>query len=1242
MNAFKKLGLACVCVVLVSCGRTGPETPKEPTGGKEPSVVSSAANTSSLSTSSEQNSSVPAGTEYTAVLEKAEITEGNCPIDPNRGPHLCPVDLVQPSVPLQFKLNKPLESDAKVVAVFDRERSTCARATNANQPWPQDAPVSVAKGQQKITLNAESRRDNEPEDDCEAAFNLKITYGDHEDLVVATGSLLQKDDDALLDETSLRNEKGDIPQPGDVVFTYLNGGKIYKGTTYDITQISGAKAEFKVIENKMRILVPEADEASRGDTIFVIKPSDGSSFKVGYGTVLRSEWPTFFDNITAGDVGNDVSSVDFLTGVVAKGYAYNNLITSADDLLKLRWELKTKSAQNRITLGTTELFNHKTDRTVGYPDTMNLLVLEGDGRTLRINPEALPTLKKYMLDDSTAFSIRTYDMVIDPTAAEHKDDVYFEDAEGGLDYYKTIYNSEQAEVHVNFRLAPRKITVHLEGIDADTAKNGGYRVMVRELIGKGKGNGRILPVTGLDTAFDHLTQGIYEVYFVDLNGAYSGVGIFNIQPHETTKTINLNLNLIAPKAKSAVSAVSVESSVTLKKTSATAKGSPVASLKMEKTFGDTAPDCTAVGGAFEVRSGAQDKKISCSREFTTTELRGSVPGISRQVVLEVESLEWPSFSSAGIKSTYNDNWQWQLIPTDLKVNSFILEAEAHNTVVVSHKDQRKTIYSSKCFTLAADSTDSVDFFANVTNIGDGLLNTVVRAKVIDCVEPFHIENARLENRGEKVASKKIEGTTVKNARQFMFAHTNENYNAGQPLIALPYSLNNTAYNATENAFGFTLDLMPQEGGDATKIDVKALKLQLQYVAEDGNERAVKILNLSELSVPASSAPNVEFADIKSVATAKVPSKVIGKRILVTNYRLPLNPTNEDNTPATYPVNNQVMHLLVSVSVQTDATSSLSTTAVKLELNDAKVGVTNNSDLRSLVELRALKIALPQAGGTRFDWDPVSNRAQTEREDDKGADGWMMPSLWHNLFVRERTALDCALLTNTSLISCVVGLSDNGSHPTIPDYLDELRVNDVSAAHIGCYSEMATATLDMSEEEKYEEEYKDKPKCRSRLGHGGHLAGTEIDLRYLDDTGSSGVVEPAADSLNKGLVGYSALWVQANKNTATATAAEKAAQKAARIKLHNWVYMNRKLIQWIIEDMALTTTPVTTVYLGDGTLNGAPNIFTIMTKGELPGTDSAGAEDDNLGAWNPSTLIKKMDPHDDHFHISFGISTAGDL
>ena len=564
MNTFKKLGLACVCVVLVSCGRTGPDTPKEPTGGKEPGVASSAANTSSLSTSSEQNSSSPAGTEYTAVLEKAEITEGNCPIDPNRGPHLCPVDLVQPSVPLQFKLNKPLESDAKVVAVFDRKRSTCERATNANQPWPQDAPVSVAKGQQKITLNAESRRDNEPEDDCEAAFNLKITYGDHENLVVATGSLLQKDDDALLDETSLNNEKGDTPHPGDVVYTYLNGGKIYKGTTYNITQISGPKAEFKVIKNEMCILVPEfipSDvdfNANTEQTIFVIKPSDAPSFKVGYSPVFDYDGPAFFDNITAGDLGNDVSSVDFLTGVVAKGYAYNYFITSADDLLKLRWELKTKSAQNRITLGEVSSY-------LGAPDGISPIILDSDGRTLRINPESLPSLKKMLPDDSKKFTLTIGDMVIDPTAAEHKDDVVFQDAEGGIDYDKTIYNSEQAEVHVSFRLAPRKITVHLEGIDANTAKNGGYRVMVRELIGKGKGNGRILPVMGLDTAFEHLTQGIYEVYFVDLSGAYSGVDIFNIQPHETTKTINLNL--IATKTKSAVSAVSAESSVTLKKTS---------------------------------------------------------------------------------------------------------------------------------------------------------------------------------------------------------------------------------------------------------------------------------------------------------------------------------------------------------------------------------------------------------------------------------------------------------------------------------------------------------------------------------------------------------------------------------------------------------------------------------------------------------------------------------------------------
>jgi hypothetical protein len=258
-------------------------------------------------------------------------------------------------------------------------------------------------------------------------------------------------------------------------------------------------------------------------------------------------------------VENDVSSVDFLTDVVAKGYAYNYLITSADDLLKLRWELKTKSAQNRITLGEVSSY-------LGAPDGINPIILDSDGRTLRINPESLLSLKKMLPDDSKKFTLTIGDMVIDPTAAEHKDNVYFEDAEGGIDYDKTIYNSERAEVQIRFRLAPRKITVHLEGINADTAKNGGYRVMVRELIGNGNGDGRILPVMGLDTVFDHLTQGNYEVYFVDLTGAYSGVDIFNIQPHETTKTINLNL--IAPKTKSAVSAVSAvsgESGVTLKK-----------------------------------------------------------------------------------------------------------------------------------------------------------------------------------------------------------------------------------------------------------------------------------------------------------------------------------------------------------------------------------------------------------------------------------------------------------------------------------------------------------------------------------------------------------------------------------------------------------------------------------------------------------------------------------------------------
>ena len=116
MNAFKKLGLACVCVVLVSCGRTGPDTEKQ----NGASSIPSGSNTSGNS----QNSSVATSAAYRAVLEDVEITEGSLVIADD---NTVVEEGNDATAPLKFTLNKPLAEDAQVTAVYDIERSNCTR-----------------------------------------------------------------------------------------------------------------------------------------------------------------------------------------------------------------------------------------------------------------------------------------------------------------------------------------------------------------------------------------------------------------------------------------------------------------------------------------------------------------------------------------------------------------------------------------------------------------------------------------------------------------------------------------------------------------------------------------------------------------------------------------------------------------------------------------------------------------------------------------------------------------------------------------------------------------------------------------------------------------------------------------------------------------------------------------------------------------------------------------------------------
>lgn len=157
----------------------------------------------------------------------------------------------------------------------------------------------------------------------------------------------------------------------------------------------------------------------------------------------------------------------------------------------------------------------------------------------------------------------------------------------------------------------------------------------------------------------------------------------------------------------------------------------------------------------------------------------------------------------------------------------------------------------------------------------------------------------------------------------------------------------------------------------------------------------------------------------------------------------------------------------------------------------------------------------------------------------------------------------------------------------------------------------------------------------------------MDVRYVDDAGVA-TQPPSALNQPNSAGGYFVLWHQANNSANSATV-----RHAARMRLRNWVHINRRWIDWLRVDMAATTTPLVKVFMGEDQppadqipaypgMVAAPVIEQFMRNGVLPGPDTVNdASDDNLGVWvGIGDMLAASTGHSDHIHLDFQFPAAG--
>jgi hypothetical protein len=291
-----------------------------------------------------------------------------------------------------------------------------------------------------------------------------------------------------------------------------------------------------VIENKLRVLIPAPDTATRDGNDrfpfeFLVKPSSAPSFKVWWSAWTSLNVPIYQwdENDVADETIYDRIGIKTLS---ASGYIRDHFYDG--DLTKLSWSLTTVQPGNVVKLVSGNNPLHPSDVTV-TPEEAKIIeqgkgiYLDADNRTIRITPSAAVVLSRY-INDTKTFKL-------------------------GLDLRTCVDASDGAEcistdVFISLRLAIKTINVNVAGIDSELLKvQDRFFVVVKDMYrGTDRYTTRILPLTKPNLIFDAMHTAQYKIILVDMQGEYSGDASQLLYEKEQEKTLTIEANFSGPLA----------------------------------------------------------------------------------------------------------------------------------------------------------------------------------------------------------------------------------------------------------------------------------------------------------------------------------------------------------------------------------------------------------------------------------------------------------------------------------------------------------------------------------------------------------------------------------------------------------------------------------------------------------------------------------------------------------------------
>lgn len=428
---------------------------------------------------------------------------------------------------LNFSLSQPLTADASVSLLINEELTSCPKGYLKRPLLPED-PTLFAKGTSELSLKVTAYRDDFVEDDCQAQFSLKMVYLDREELIHAEGKLTLKDDDVEIGNTYLGYNHKDIGRGfGDLSQYALNGSRAFTGQTYEVEQLEGTPAVFTVVKDKLRVLIPAPDTATRGGNdqfryVFLVKPSNAPSFKVWW-----SAWTSLDEPIYQWDE-NDVTDESIYDRVgiktlSASGYMRDHFYDG--DLTKLSWSLTTAQPSNVVKFyGRNDpLHPNRIAVTLEEAEIVKQgkgIYLDTDNRTIRITPAAAAVLSSY-INDTKIYKL-------------------------GLDLETCVDASNDAEclttkLFISLRPALKTINVNVAGIDDELLKMPNrFFVVVKDMYkGTDRYTTRILPLTKPKLVFEAMHTAQYKIILVDMQGEYSGDTSQPLYEKEQNKSIKI-------------------------------------------------------------------------------------------------------------------------------------------------------------------------------------------------------------------------------------------------------------------------------------------------------------------------------------------------------------------------------------------------------------------------------------------------------------------------------------------------------------------------------------------------------------------------------------------------------------------------------------------------------------------------------------------------------------------------------